>query len=114
MKKLFPISLIVLGVIFAGAGVYTIYRGLDARDQVQGELIAQNITTPEDATIPNARVDDIPTARSMADQSGSAWFAAVARGRALPVSWLPTAMPMRRRPKSNPRNVRFMRDRRRR
>ncbi len=67
MKKLFPIALIVLGVIFAGAGAYTIYRGLDARDQVKGELVAQNIVTPEDASIPNTPVTDIPTARSMAD-----------------------------------------------
>ena len=67
MKKLFPIALIVLGVIFAGAGVYTIYRGLDARDQVKSELVAQNIVTPEDARIPNVQVKDIPTARAMAD-----------------------------------------------
>lgn len=67
MKKLFPISLIVLGVIFAGAGLYTIYRGLDARDQVKSELVAQNIVTPEDARIPNTQVTDIPTARAMAD-----------------------------------------------
>jgi hypothetical protein len=67
MKKLFPILLIVVGLAFVGGGGYTIYRGLDARDQVRDELIAQNITTPEDATIPNARVDDVQTARSMAN-----------------------------------------------
>ena len=67
MKKLFPILLIVVGLAFIGGGGYTVYRGLDARDQVRDELIAQNITTPEDASIPNARVDDVATARSMAD-----------------------------------------------
>lgn len=67
MKKLFPISLIVLGVIFAGAGLYTIYRGVDARDQVKSELVAQNIVTPDDARIPNTQVTDIPTAQAMAD-----------------------------------------------
>lgn len=67
MKKLFPILLIVLGVVFLGAGVYTVSRGFDARDQVRGELVAQNITTPEDASIPNVRVDSVSTARSMAD-----------------------------------------------
>jgi hypothetical protein len=67
VKKLFPILLIALGVAFLGAGGYASYRGFDARDQVRDELLAQNITTPEDASIPNARVDDVATARSMAD-----------------------------------------------
>jgi hypothetical protein len=67
MKKAFPILLIVFGAVFFAAGGYTIFRGLDARDQVRDELIAQNIVTPEDATIPNALVDDPATARSMAD-----------------------------------------------
>lgn len=67
MKKAFPIALIILGFIFVAGGGYTLLRGFDARDQVRDELIAQNITTPEDASIPNARVDDVATAKSMAD-----------------------------------------------
>jgi hypothetical protein len=67
MKKAFPIALIVLGIVFGLTGLYTVYRGFDARDQVRSELVAQNITTPGDARIPNTRVDDIPTARAMAD-----------------------------------------------
>jgi hypothetical protein len=70
MKKLFPILLMCLGVAFLGAGGYATYRGVDARDQVRGELVAQSITTPEDASIPNARVDDVATARSMAEIIG--------------------------------------------
>ena len=67
MKKLFPLMLIVLGVVFLGAGTYTVVRGFDAKDQVKHELIAQNITTPDDASIPGVRVDSVATARSMAD-----------------------------------------------
>ena len=67
VKKLFPLALIVLGVVFVGAGAYTVYRGFDARNQVESELLAQNIVTPGDASIPNAQVRDIPTAQSMAD-----------------------------------------------
>lgn len=67
MKKLFPILLIVLGVTFVAGGAYTVFRGVDAKSQVRDELIAQNITTPEDASIPNARVDSVATAKSMAD-----------------------------------------------
>jgi hypothetical protein len=57
----------VLGVVFIGAGIYTVNRGFDAKDQVREELLAQNITTPEDASIPNARVRNAATAESMAD-----------------------------------------------
>jgi hypothetical protein len=67
MKKLFPLMLIVLGVVFLAAGSYTVYRGFDAKDQVQHELVAQNITTPDDATIPGVQVNSVATARSMAN-----------------------------------------------
>jgi hypothetical protein len=67
MKKAFPIALMIFGLIFVGAGFYTAHRGFDAKDQVRDELIAQNITTTEDAAIPNARVDDPRTAKAMAD-----------------------------------------------
>lgn len=67
MKKLFPIALMLVGLGFVAAGGYTVFRAFDAKDQVRQELIAQNITTPEDASIPNALVDDPATAKSMAD-----------------------------------------------
>jgi hypothetical protein len=67
VKKLFPILLMVLGVGFLGAGGYATFRGFDARTQVHDELVAQNITTPEDASMPNVLVDDVASARSMAD-----------------------------------------------
>jgi hypothetical protein len=70
MKKAFPIALLALGLVFVVAGGYTVNRGFDARDQVRSELIAQRITTPEDASIPNARVDSAGTAKSMADIIG--------------------------------------------
>jgi hypothetical protein len=67
MKKAFPIALVLIGLVFVGAGVYTLFRGFDARNQVSEELAAQNIVTPEDASIPNAVVDDADTATAMAD-----------------------------------------------
>lgn len=70
MRRAFPILLVALGVVFVGAGGYTVYRGFDARDQVRSELAAQRITTPDDATIPGATVDDAATAQSMADVIG--------------------------------------------
>ena len=47
---------------FFVAGPYMVYRGVDARNQVAAELRAENITTPEDASRPNVRVEDGPTA----------------------------------------------------
>ncbi|HET7237253.1 MAG TPA: hypothetical protein VFK59_12575 [Actinomycetota bacterium] len=66
MKKAFPIMLVVLGIVFVGAGIYTVVRGFQARDEVRDVLVAQRITTPEDASIPNQLVDDAATAHSMA------------------------------------------------
>jgi hypothetical protein len=67
VKKAFPIALMLLGVVFLAAGVYTVGRGFDARNQVRSELVAQNIVTPPDASIPNAQVNDVATAKSMAN-----------------------------------------------
>ena len=67
MKKAFPIGLILLGIVFLVAGSYTSYRGFQAKDLVRTELLAQRITTPEDASIPNVQVKDAATAKAMAD-----------------------------------------------
>jgi hypothetical protein len=67
VRKLFPILLIVLGVVFIGASLYTVNRGFDAKDQVRAELEAQDITTPEDAALPNVKVTDAESAKAMAD-----------------------------------------------
>ena len=71
MKKLFPILLVVLGVVFLGSGTYTVARGFDAKDQVHDELVAQNITTTPDAreiagVAPGIQVKSASTARAMA------------------------------------------------
>jgi hypothetical protein len=49
MKKAFPILLMLLGLVFAGAGVYTMYRGFDAKSEVKDQLVAQDIRTTPDA-----------------------------------------------------------------
>jgi len=66
MKKAFPIVLMIIGLAFVAAGGYTVYRGVDAKREVKQELVAQNITTPADASMPNVRVDDPASAESMA------------------------------------------------
>ena len=70
MKKAFPVVLVIVGLAFFAGGIYATVRGFDAKEQVRAELFAQNITTTEDAAIPNARVDDAATADAMADIIG--------------------------------------------
>jgi hypothetical protein len=67
MKKAFPIALMIFGLVFVAAGIYTVSRGYDARQQVRAELVAQKITTTPDAEIPNVLVQDATTAKVMAD-----------------------------------------------
>lgn len=67
MKKIFPVALVIIGLLFLVGGTYTVVRGLDAKAQVRAELLAQDITTPEDASIPNVQVTDATTAKAMAD-----------------------------------------------
>jgi hypothetical protein len=68
MKKAFPITLMVLGLIFLAAGGYTVLRGFDAKDDVKAELVAQRITVPEDAASHQGQlVKDAGSAQAMAD-----------------------------------------------
>ncbi|HEX9121884.1 MAG TPA: hypothetical protein VF984_00760 [Actinomycetota bacterium] len=70
MRKAFPIVLVIVGLVFIGAGAYTTMQGFNAKGQVREQLVAQHITTPEDAEIPNALVDDVATAHAMANIIG--------------------------------------------
>lgn len=65
--KLFPRIVTVIGILFVIAGLVAGGAGIYVNSFVLQELTEQNITTPGDASIPNAPVDDIPTALSMAD-----------------------------------------------
>lgn len=63
--RLFPKLVIAIGVIFALAGVLTFGTGIYAKTFIGQQLASQNIVTPDDASIPNTPVTDIPTALSM-------------------------------------------------
>ena len=63
----FWIAPLVLGVVFIGGGIYMITQGNDAKDEVRSALVAENITSSEDAAIPNVRVDDAATAKAQAE-----------------------------------------------
>lgn len=65
--RLFPKLVIVIGIIFALAGLVTAGTGIYIRSFIGEQLASQNIVTPDDASIPNAQVNSIATALSMAD-----------------------------------------------
>lgn len=69
MSKLqvFPKAVMVIGIAFVIAGLVAAGAGVYIQSFVVQQLATQNITTPEDASIPNVPVNSIPTALSMAD-----------------------------------------------
>jgi hypothetical protein len=65
--RLFPKTVIVIGIAFVIAGLVAVGAGIYVRSFVVQQLAAQNISTPDDASIPNEPVNSIATALSMAD-----------------------------------------------
>ena len=65
--RLFPKTVIVIGIAFVIAGLVAAGAGIYVRSFVVQQLAAQNISTPDDASIPNEPVNSIATALSMAD-----------------------------------------------
>ena len=57
---------VVLGLAFIGGGLYMVREGNDAKDEVRDAIVRGNITTSEDASIPNVRVDSAATAKAQA------------------------------------------------
>jgi len=64
--KLFLNMVVVIGIIFAIAGLFTAGTGIYIQSFVGQQLANQNVVTPSDASIPNTPVTNIPTALSMA------------------------------------------------
>jgi hypothetical protein len=61
------IAPLVLGVVFVTGGVYMISEGQSAKNEVRDAIVAENIITPEDASIPNVQVNSSATAKAQAD-----------------------------------------------
>ena len=85
--RLFPTLVMIMGVIFALGGLVTAGAGIAIRTFVGTQLRAQQITTPEDASMPNVPVTGIASALSMAasiqdhaaDSSGGLSYAQMGR-----------------------------------
>jgi len=59
--RLFPKMVIAVGIAFALAGLVAAGAGIYIRNFVGQQLAAQQITTPEDASIPNTPVTNMAT-----------------------------------------------------
>jgi hypothetical protein len=57
---------VVLGIGFIGGGLYMVSEGNEAKDEVRDAIVRENITTSEDASIPNVVVDNAATAKAQA------------------------------------------------
>ena len=65
--RLFPKMVIVVGIAFALAGLVAAGAGVYINGFVGQQLAAQQITTPEDASMPNVPVTNMASALSMAN-----------------------------------------------
>ena len=70
LRNLAWLTVALAGLVMIVGGAYALMEGMNARNQVRDKLEAQEITTPEDASIPNATVNDEATAESMAEIIG--------------------------------------------
>ncbi len=68
--SLYPKFIILIGIIMGIAGLITVGTGIYINSFVTNQLVAQGVVTPEDASIPNTPVTNIPTALSMANIIG--------------------------------------------
>jgi len=61
------IAPLAIGVLFVAAGVFMMVEGRNAKDEVRNAIVAENIITAEDASIPNVQVNSAATAKAQAD-----------------------------------------------
>jgi hypothetical protein len=61
------ISTAFIGVILVAGGVFLVVKGIDARNEIQRELRAEQVITSADARTPGVLVEDSDTARAQAD-----------------------------------------------
>jgi len=66
IRRLLWIVPVAIGLVFVGAGAYTIGEGIEARDLVRAELADEQVMTGEDAAIPSTLVTDAATAEVQA------------------------------------------------
>lgn len=66
-RNLVGVIAAVLSLVLIGAGAVMIQQGFVAKADVKAALAAENITTPDDASIPGVPVDSAATALAQAE-----------------------------------------------
>ncbi len=66
MKKASSVPLLLVGIALVVVGFSTANRALAGKDELHQRLVAEAITTPAGASLPNRQVADAATAESMA------------------------------------------------
>ncbi len=61
------IAPLIIGVVFVAGGIYMMTEGQSAKNDVRDAIVAENIITAEDASIPNVQVNSAATARAEAE-----------------------------------------------
>ncbi len=61
------IAPLMIGVVFMAGGIYMMIEGQNAKNDVRDAIVAENIITAEDASIPSVQVNSAATARAEAD-----------------------------------------------
>ena len=67
MKKVLSLPLLLVGIGLLALGAYCYDAARDGQRMVQASLAERDISTPADASIPNARIDGAATALSMTE-----------------------------------------------
>lgn len=61
------VATLVIGLILVAAGLFFLVKGLDTRAEIREGLIAEQIITSRDASIPGVLVEDAATARAQSE-----------------------------------------------
>jgi hypothetical protein len=64
IRRFFWVVPVLLGIVFIGAGAYMVSEGRSAKDEVRSALVAEQITTSKDASIPSTLVTNVDTAQA--------------------------------------------------
>lgn len=67
IRRFMWVAPLVLGFVFIASGAYMIMEGRDAKDEVRQALVAEQVLTAKDASIPETPVTSVATADSQAD-----------------------------------------------
>src|SRR3990170_2739939 len=90
IRRFMWVAPVILGIVFIAAGAYMISEGRSAKNEVRNGLLAEQVTTAQDASIPGVLVTDVETA-----QAQEAAITAHTRGKWGPYSGLDREDPNR-------------------